>query len=63
MTDELTQDNKKLTPAEALAGVKDGEELIYACCPSCNSTLAVYIRQGKVPVALGPIAEVVPDRL
>lgn len=47
---------KELTPAEALAGVKENETIQFANCPNCNQRLAVYIGQDKPddsPVSTG----------
>lgn len=40
-------DDQKKTPAEVLAGVREGEELVLANCPCCNELLAVYIARDK----------------
>jgi hypothetical protein len=53
--------DKRITPEEALSRVMEGEELLWSCCPNCNSTLAVYIRTSKVHVAVGPIVPVRPE--
>jgi hypothetical protein len=55
--------DKRITTEDALSRVMPGEELVWSCCPNCNSTLAVYIRTSKVSVALGPIQSVHPGQL
>lgn len=54
----MSDDTKKITPEDAISRVREHEELIWSCCPNCNSVLAVYIQQGKAPFALGPIVSV-----
>ena len=36
-------EDKKITRTDALARVKDGEELLFATCPCCQNLLAIYI--------------------
>ena len=59
----MTSSDQKLTPDEARAGVKDGEELIFANCPCCSALLAVYIGQDKADAVLESIDESPPDHL
>ena len=53
-----TEPTKEITPDEAIAGAMEGEQVVFSCCPKCSATLAVYIRQDKPHVAVGPIAAV-----
>ncbi len=44
---------QKLTPEQAAAGVRPGEELIWANCPHCTGLLAAYIsRDAAIVVAV-----------
>ena len=61
VAEQLSPVDKRITPEEALSRVMSGEELLWACCPNCNSTLAVYIRTDKVHVGVGPIVPVRPE--
>lgn len=51
-------EHAKITPEDALSRVQKDEELIWSCCPNCNSVLAVYIRPGKVAFGVAPILAV-----
>lgn len=46
MTKDENED-KKITRTDALARVKDGEELLFTTCPCCQNLLAVYINPKK----------------
>lgn len=53
----------KLTPAEAQARVREGEELRYANCPCCNQLLAIYISPSKPSAAPPTTLSTPPDHL
>jgi len=59
----MISEDKKLTPDEARAGVKEGEELLFANCPCCSALLAVYIGQDKSAAVPEPTVSSQPDHL